>query len=331
MQTEIDLLKTNKAYTQIARTVSRRESFPHAVLLIGADERALTGFARFIARALMCEQGADACGRCPACVKVANNTHADVLSYPKEARSILVEDALEITDTMHILPYEGGKKVYIINLGASANAQSQNKLLKSLEEPARDVIFILTTTNESTVLATIKSRAVKFYVHNFGNDAIERFLNQTRPDDAGIKLASIYSGGNLSSATKLCADKNLTAKLDLVFGLLTQMTHSSNCLKFVERLQKEKSDFGGFIQLFNVVVGLALSSACGAETNDAAHANEYQQAIAGFGRAGLGELIKLGNEVNERLIRNANFNATIDFFVLKILEVRFNAGNSSIR
>ena len=331
MQVEYDLLKTNKAYSKIAKALTKPDNFPHAVLLLGSDSEALSMFAKFIAKSLMCEgKGSGICEQCSNCLKVENNTHADVLVYPKTERGFLVDDAMEVTDTMHTLAYEGGKKIYILNLGSSPNAQSQNKLLKSLEEPARDVVFILTSTNEAGVLATIKSRTNKFNIHNFGIVELEHFL-QKKFANNDTKIAASYSGGSLADAQKNVTDKNFERRLDLVFNLLIKMTHSSNCLRFTELVQKEKSDMKSFIRLFGIVVGFGLQMACGQEAKVMGNEEEYSLIVKNFGKMGLSKLIKLVGEVNERVLRNANFLATIDYFILKILEVRFNANNNSIR
>ena len=319
------LLKTNATYATILRQLKNRDVCPHAMLIMGPDELALKEFAKLIVLHIMCEGSKIACSNCPGCIKVTNGTHADVLSYPKQDKSFLVEDALEVADTMHILPYEGGKKVYVLAFGSNANAQSQNKLLKSIEEPARDVVFVLTATNEAGVLSTIKSRAIKFNIRAFSHNAILEYLQSEYAGRSNLELAASYSGGSLTSAVNYATDATFATKLGLVFDLLIKMTHSSNSLSFAARVQKQKGDFKNFVKLFNVVVGASLR-ASDVVTN---FASEHKSILNTFGNCGLAKLIKLGNEVNERATRNANFNATIDYFILKILEIRHDVNKNS--
>ncbi|MCL2540029.1 MAG: hypothetical protein FWE53_01160 [Firmicutes bacterium] len=353
MQGLDELLKTNAVYDKLLRVLNSKGSIPHAFLLYGSDEAALTALAELTAKSIMC-----GCGACNTCLKVDKKVHTDVMYYPKGDKAFLVEDALEVTDSMYTLPYEGGKKVYILNFGANANQQSQNKLLKSLEEPARDVVFIITSTNIASVLATIKSRTTKFAVAAFERNALKKFVTVNFAS-TNAELISEVSGGKVTNAIKYATDSGFEARLKLVFGLLTELTHSSKMIGYLEQLNKEKSRFGEVLELFSAVVGGAINSPSskgwmssdsedrrGSQTESLQNIHpatpwhpsnlegnyraQYSSILSAFGLLGLSQLVKLTTEVQERIVRNSNFNATLDYFLLKILEVRFNANFSSI-
>ena len=79
----------------------------------------------------------------------------------------------EINATVHIAPYEGPKKVYIVRDADRMNVQAQNALLKTLEEPPEYVVMILIARNSVEFLPTILSRCVKLNISSFGADGDE--------------------------------------------------------------------------------------------------------------------------------------------------------------
>ena len=101
----------------------------------------------------------DACGECAACRRIARRVHADVLFIePGESGSIKIEQIREAIERSAYRPFEGRRRVVIINEADAIVADAQNALLKTLEEPPPSSTFVLVTSRPDTLLITVRSR-----------------------------------------------------------------------------------------------------------------------------------------------------------------------------
>jgi DNA polymerase III subunit delta' len=101
----------------------------------------------------------DACGRCPACVRIAKGTHPDVIVIePPEVGATKIEFVRPAIAATAYRPFEGRYRVVIVDEADRLTDDAQNALLKSLEEPAASSVFVLVSSRPETLLATIRSR-----------------------------------------------------------------------------------------------------------------------------------------------------------------------------
>jgi DNA polymerase-3 subunit delta' len=102
---------------------------------------------------------ADACGVCPSCKRIARGVHADVLVVaPGDNGSIKIEQIRDVIDRATYRPFEGRRRVTIIDDADALMAPAQHALLKTLEEPPSSSIFILVTSRPDALLPTVRSR-----------------------------------------------------------------------------------------------------------------------------------------------------------------------------
>ena len=118
-----------------------------------------------LARALNCGAAERPCQACPACRKIAAGNHADVQVIrllqnedAAEAKLIGVEQIKDLQHLASLPPFEGQRKVFIIDGAEHLSIEAANRLLKTLEEPADKVTFILLTENDRWLPATVVSR-----------------------------------------------------------------------------------------------------------------------------------------------------------------------------
>ncbi len=119
------------------------------------------------AKAINCEKkGLDACEECISCSKINSLNYPDLFIIQKEKESsfIKIDRIRDIIYQASLKPYEARKKIFIITEAEDMNEESQNALLKILEEPRENQVFILITSRISGILPTVVSRckAVKF-------------------------------------------------------------------------------------------------------------------------------------------------------------------------
>ena len=161
-----------------------RERLHHSVLIQGSEGFGEFEFAQAIAQSLLCEKprpGGYACGACQACHWFSQGNHPDFrLIVPesmtpdlreeesepvkKEKRSeqIRIEQVRELAAFLSVGTHRAGLRVILIYPAEAMNANTQNALLKGLEEPASGTVFLLVTTQSERLLATVRSRCVKF-------------------------------------------------------------------------------------------------------------------------------------------------------------------------
>ena len=142
----------------------KSQTFPHAVILEGANAETRLSAAKEIACTLVCTGEEKPCGVCRACKKAKSGNHPDIYVFQKDdsAAAIKVDDVRLIREKALLLPNDGDKSIFIISEAQYMNPQAQNALLKIFEEPAPHVCFILTCPSRTAFLDTITSRAAAF-------------------------------------------------------------------------------------------------------------------------------------------------------------------------
>ncbi len=135
----------------------------HAYLFCGPRGTGKTSSARIFAKSLNCIEGPTVtpCGKCSGCLDVINSTPVDVIEIDA-ASNRSVEDARNILEKVQYAPLHGKYKIYIIDEVHMLTTEASNTLLKTLEEPPENVIFILATTESHKVLETIVSRCQRY-------------------------------------------------------------------------------------------------------------------------------------------------------------------------
>ena len=147
------------------REAAGRGTLSHALLFTGPGDRLAA--ARMAAAALECTgSGSRPCGACPACRKVRQDIHPDVITVRDEQHKNLSVDVVrEMRADAFIRPNEGRRKVYLFPDCALLTEQDQNVLLKLVEEGPPYAAFLFCAENTNQVLQTLRSRCVELKLH----------------------------------------------------------------------------------------------------------------------------------------------------------------------
>jgi len=158
------------------RLQSQRERLPHALLLIGQRGLGKFALAQAFAKALLCEQlqeGGLACDRCLACNWFDQGNHPDFrLLQPqalvedvdaeegkkKASQQITIDQVRGLDDFLNVGTHRAGLKIVVVNPADAMNRSTANALLKTLEEPAPDTLFLMVSNEPLRLLPTIRSR-----------------------------------------------------------------------------------------------------------------------------------------------------------------------------
>lgn len=187
------------------------DKISHAYLFTGPRGTGKTSTARIFAKSLNCKEGPtiSPCGVCANCVDITNSTPMDVIEIDA-ASNRKVEDAQNILEKVMYAPVNSRYKIYIIDEVHMLSTTAFNALLKTLEEPPKNVIFILATTEVHKVLDTIKSRCQRFDFKRITTDDIVKHLRYISDnekinitDDALFTIAKNSAGGMRDSIALL--------------------------------------------------------------------------------------------------------------------------------
>jgi DNA polymerase-3 subunit delta' len=201
-----------KAITLLERSIQHGQ-LSHAHLFVGPPHVGKFTLAVNLAQAVNCESSEDVpCQQCPACLRIAAGKHADVqivdLISP-EAKEIGINQIKEIQMSSHLPPFEGKRKVFIIDKAELLSNEAANCLLKTLEEPPPKVHLILLTASESRLLTTILSRCQRVELRPLPASMVREILitSYDISHDRAVLLSTL-SGGCLGWA--LLADSDDT-------------------------------------------------------------------------------------------------------------------------
>lgn len=164
-----------------AQLLSRTDRLPHALLLAGPSGGGKREFALALAARLLCESAvgdAAACGACPACGWFASGNHpdfrlvepgggeaesasdeaAETASGKKRSETIRIDQVRALDEFMSIGTHRNGMRIIVIEPAEGMNTATANALLKILEEPQYNTLFLLVSNNIARLLPTIRSR-----------------------------------------------------------------------------------------------------------------------------------------------------------------------------
>lgn len=187
----------------------------HAYLFCGSRGTGKTSCAKIMAKALNClsPKNGDPCGECEACRAIENETATDVVEMDAASNNG-VEYIRDIREEVVYAPAMLKNRVYIIDEVHMLSASAFNALLKTLEEPPEQVVFILATTELQKIPATILSRCQRFDFRRLNAADIAAHLEMiaaaegiAADRDALFRIARLAQGGmrDAISMLELCA------------------------------------------------------------------------------------------------------------------------------
>ncbi len=209
----------------------------HAYLFHGSRGTGKTTCAKLLSRAVNCENShqGEPCGLCASCIGIDNGTITDVLEIDAASNNG-IDDIRAIRDEVVYSPAIAKYRVYIIDEVHMLSTPAFNALLKTLEEPPPQVMFILATTELHKLPATIISRCRRFDFRRISqNDIVNRLFfiaeyeNISIEPDAAILIARAAQGGmrDAISLLELCASEDHrvnTAQVRAVAGITGRET-----------------------------------------------------------------------------------------------------------
>ena len=245
-----DIIGQNEVCSVIEGAIKLKR-VAHAFLFSGTRGVGKTTIARILAKTLNCESldgnTLNPCEKCSNCISIQKESNIDVIEIDAASRTG-VADVREIIENINYKPVNAKKKVFIIDEVHMLSKAAFNALLKTLEEPPLDVVFIFATTETEKVPITILSRCQKFVLRRVDfNKISEHLVNISEKegftlDLESANLISVCSEGSLRDALSILENvlaKNKPIDIDLVRQTIGLSDHSQ-CLDLFEFIFKGK-------------------------------------------------------------------------------------------
>jgi DNA polymerase III subunit delta' len=216
--------------------VIARDSMPPAVLLAGPPGvgKRLTAVA--IAQTINCLQPQspkgferDACGECAPCRRIARGIHPDVIVVePGDMGTIKIEQLRDVIDRSQYRPFEGRRRVVIIDEADAAGDDAQSALLKTLEEPPSASVFILVSSMPDALLPTVLSRCPRLRFSPLTPNEVVRALVQDHGySEQEARIAAAESDGSIGRALE-SQSEDLTEARDAAQRILEETARNSD-------------------------------------------------------------------------------------------------------
>ena len=196
--------------TRILRNAIRLGRVPHAILLCGPRGVGKTTLARIIARCLNCDTGPtdQPCGSCAPCEEIAAGRALDVREIDAASRTG-VDDVRELIDSVHYAAAPGKRRIYIVDEVHMLSSAAFNALLKTLEEPPPQSLFLFATTNPEKIPFTVLSRCQRHDLRRLASGAVCGRLREVAQaegiavSDASLREIAREGDGSLRDALTL--------------------------------------------------------------------------------------------------------------------------------
>lgn len=276
----------NDAVKESLNNAVKTGNVSHSYLFVGKSGIGKKLFAGELAKKVMCLGDEN----CESCIKLNARSNPDFQIISPDGKSIKIEQIRKMQSKIVEKPIISSKKVYIIDNADCMSEESQNCLLKTLEEPPEYAMIILVCSNENKMLQTIKSRCIIIKFEGLSDSQISQALNTN--DKELIKLCD----GSLEKADKIQENRETYNRLKDLANLLEQGS-MVDVFNNADVLYSSKDEIIDLLDFLNIIF--------------------FEKSIQNIMSA---KAVSIIENTKKKIIANNNFDMSIDYMLMRILE-----------
>lgn len=214
-----DRIVGQEAVIEHLQNALKAGTMSHAYIINGERGAGKKLLARTYAAALQCENpraeegGTEPCGECRSCLQVMTGNHPDIIVWPrkKPPKYSVRDDIRPFLPDVSVKPYQSPWKIYFFEDAEKLGVQSQNALLKTLEEPPAYAMFFLLADGTDNFLPTVMSRCITLQLRQIPEHVTADFLIREKGlGEAKAALAAKFSRGNIGRALELAGSSEFS-------------------------------------------------------------------------------------------------------------------------
>lgn len=197
----------------------------HSYLFEGEAGLGKKDVAYVFAKTLLCEKGEEEpCNTCSSCIKFDTFNHPDFKTISPINNSIKREEIDKLIKDISTMPFESKRKIYIIDDCHTLRLDSQNILLKTLEEPPEYINIILITSEKEKIIPTILSRCQSIKFYSLENSKIVNLLvNEHHIEIDKAKFIASFTKGSLKKSLELANSSDFFNRRDEIIEIIDSL------------------------------------------------------------------------------------------------------------
>jgi DNA polymerase-3 subunit delta' len=235
-----DVVGQPAAVEELGTAATTASAMTHAWLFTGPPGSGRSTAARAFAAALQCEFGG--CGECQACRTVLAGTHADVREVVPEGLSISVAEMRSLVQLAARRPSTGKWQILVITDADRLTEGAANALLKAVEEPADQTVFLLCAPSDhpEDVPITIRSRCRTVALRTPAPEAVAEVLVERDGIEREVaEWAASVAGGHVGRARHLARSQEARQRRERILGVPLRLRHLGDAFAFADAVVKE--------------------------------------------------------------------------------------------
>ncbi len=303
----------------------------HAYLFSGPEGVGKATVARAMAAHLFCTDAGslEPCGVCPGCLQFASGNHPDFLSIQPEGVSIKIDQIRALKKQLAFSPFAGGMRVVLIDQAQTMRREAGNSLLKLLEEPPPDNLFLLIASEAEPILPTILSRCQVIAFAPLAYELAAEIIADHSPqlnDQEALMLAKL-SGGCPGKALAMEAAQVLPLHEQIIAGLLEEGRSRAKIVEEALFLAREMAALNSGLDLVFDLLRLYFKDAlldalqpASLDNNPAAVVKELLPARERWNLSQLSDKMRAIDAAAKALARNCNRGLVCEVLMLQLIK-----------
>ena len=279
----------NQKVKEYLKTSIETRNISHSYMFVGKSGIGKKLFAKEFAKKIMClnfkKIDEEDC-KCESCIKFETNSNPDYIEIFPDGKTLKIDQIRKMQEKIAEKPIISNRKVYIIDDADLMNEESQNCLLKTLEEPPEYAVIILVVSNESKILSTIKSRCILVKFNPLSSDEIKTIVPNLSDDFVKILEGSLENSENIEEK------QNQYMQINEIVDLIGKKCSLAELFNKSELLYSNKDDIISILEYLNVIF---------------------------FEKKWI-SLVEIVEKTKQKIISNNNYDMCIDYLLMHIWE-----------